>query len=274
MKALFIKMQGLGNDFIVFDARRTDIVLDAAKIRQLADRRMGIGGDMVIVMRPPRKIADAAVFMEIFNFDSSEVGACGNATRCIAGFLMAEGKTEEVVIETLAGRLSAKKADAGVTVDMGPAYLEWHEIPLSSQFKTENIEIDLPGLPPAVAVGMGNPHAVFFVEDAEAVDLAALGPLVEHHPFFPQRTNVEFAQVLGLHHLRMRVWERGVGVTPACGSGACATVVAAIRRGLIAGRHARVTLDGGDLEIAWHEGNGHVLMTGPWAEVYRGEIRL
>ena len=275
MKTFFVKMQGLGNDFIVFDARNAPLALDSAKIRALCDRRLGIGADMVIVIDHPRTIADADVFMGIFNFYGSEVGACGNATRCVAGLLMQQSGKTALVIETQAGRLTAEKAGADqVAVDMGIARLEWQQIPLSQSKNTENIEIDGVTVPLAVAVNMGNPHAVFFVDNVAAVDLEGLGPQVENHPLFPERTNVEFVQVMSPTHLRMRVWERGVGVTPACGSGACASVVAAIRRGLVDGRQARITLDGGDLTILWREDDAHVVMTGAWAEVYRGEIAL
>ncbi len=275
MKSFFVKMQGLGNDFIVLDARATPVALDAERIRSLCDRRLGIGADMVIIIEKPRKIADANVFMGIFNFDGSEVGACGNATRCVAGLLMAQTGRDDVVIETQAGRLVAQKAaDAQVSVDMGKARLGWQEIPLSQSKETENFAIEGIAVPAATAVNMGNPHAVFFVDNVAAVDLEGLGPQVENHPLFPERTNVEFVQVMAPDHLRMRVWERGVGVTPACGSGACASVVAGIRRGLVTGRQARITLDGGDLHILWREDDGHVVMTGPWAEVYRGEIAL
>lgn len=275
MKSFFVKMQGLGNDFIVFDARTQAFALERDGIRALCDRRLGIGADMVIIIEPPRNVADADVFMGIFNFDGSEVGACGNATRCVAGLLMAQMGASQLIIETQAGRLVAEKSGNGqVSVDMGKAHLDWQKIPLSYSKNTENFEINGVHVPPAVAVNMGNPHAIFFVEDVVAVDLEGLGPLVENHALFPERTNVEFAQVLSPTHLRMRVWERGVGVTPACGTGACASAVAAIRRGLIEGRRARVTLDGGDLDILWREADGHVVMTGPWAEVYRGEIVL
>lgn len=273
MKSFFVKMQGLGNDFIVFDARKTEITLTQKQIRALCDRRLGIGADMVIVLRPVRHVGDAAVFMEIFNFDGTEVGACGNATRCVAGLLMQESGEDAVVIETLAGRLVARQVDTDmVSVDMGAPQLEWQNIPLSHEKNTENIDVDIAGLPAAIAVNMGNPHAVFFVDDVGAIDVERIGPLVENHPLFPERTNVEFVEVQGPAQLRMRVWERGVGVTLACGSGACASAVAAMCRGLITGRRASVQLDGGILVIEWQEETGHVIMTGSWAEVYRGEI--
>lgn len=275
MKNFFVKMQGLGNDFIVFDARQTQLNLTHDRIRALTDRRMGIGADMVIVLRAPRNVPDAAVFMEIFNFDGSEVGACGNATRCVAGLLMPESVDGTVIIETLAGRLLAcKLSDGMISVDMGMPKFKWQDIPLKSENNTENMDLGMPGLPPAMAVNMGNPHAVFVVENVEAIDLERYGPLIENHPLFPERTNVEFMQVEGPFQLRVRVWERGVGVTPACGSGACASALVAMRRSLINGLRAAVKLDGGVLVIEWQQEGGHVIMTGPWAEVYRGEIEV
>lgn len=272
MKNSFVKMQGIGNDFIVFDTRNALLDLTPEKIRWLCDRRLGIGADMVILIEPVQNGVEADVFMRIYNFDGSEVGACGNATRCVAGLLLSGNKN--IQIQTLAGILVAEAAEDGeVAVDMGMARLEWQEIPLNNENKTENIDTGIASLPTAVGVNMGNPHAVFFVEDAEAVDLGQYGPRVENHELFPEKTNVEFVHVMAPGRLRMRVWERGVGITPACGSGACAAAVAAIRRRLVAGRRVEVQLDGGDLTIEWRDDN-HVIMTGPWAEVYRGEIAL
>lgn len=274
MKKEFIKMQGLGNDFVVFDAREQAVPMPRDRIRAICDRRLGVGADMVIMLEKPRKVTDAYAFMGIFNCDGSEVEACGNAARCVAGLMMAETGQKSVVIETVVGRLEGVFAGEGsVTVDMGEARLSWQEIPLSHEKDLENIDTDIKGLPAASAVNIGNPHAVFFVENAEALDLAHLGPQVENHPLFPARTNVELVHVIGPNVLRMRVWERGVGITAACGSGACATAVAAIRKGLVAGRKATVRLDGGDLQVEWRD-DSHVIMTGPWAEVYRGEIAL
>lgn len=271
MKTFFIKMQGLGNDFVVLDARQREVALTPEKIRFLADRRRGVGCDTVVVLEPPKKSSKATVYCSFFNSDGSQSSACGNATRCIAGLL----SKSEAIIETAAGELFVAIKEGGqVTVDMGAPKLDWQDIPLSSEKETENIDLAIRGLPAAVAVNMGNPHAVFFVDDVEAVDLATIGPQVENHLLFPEKTNVEFVSVLGPDRLRMRVWERGAGITQACGTGACAAVVAAIRRGLISGRSATVTLDGGDLHIEWREADGHVLMTGPWAEVCRGEIEL
>ncbi len=273
MKTFFIKMQGLGNDFVVLDSRLQQSPLDPEKIRFLADRRLGVGCDTVVVLEPPKKSAKALVYCSFFNSDGSQSAACGNATRCIAGLLAAETGQSGIVIETAVGELFASvNPDGQVCVDMGVAKLEWQEIPLASSENMLFLPIALGPLNGAVGVNMGNPHAVFFVDDVAAVDLVTLGPQVENHPLFPQKTNVEVVSVLGPDRLRMRVWERGAGITQACGTGACAAVVAAIRRALIAGPSAVVELDGGNLHIEWRKSDGHVLMTGPWAEVYRGDI--
>jgi len=265
MSALpFRKMHGLGNDFVVLDARARAIPITTERARALSDRKRGIGCDQLISLEPSAK-ADA--FMRIHNADGGEVEACGNATRCIARMLMAEHGRDRVVVETVVGLLDCRAAPNGeVSVDMGPARLDWREIPLAKAMDT--LHLDLEGDP--VGVNVGNPHAVFFVPDAEAVDVATLGPKLEHHPLFPERINVEFATVLSPTRIRMRVWERGVGITRACGTGACATLVAAARRGLT-GRKAVVVLDGGELTIEWRE-DGHVVMTGPVAESFRGEV--
>jgi len=270
MKILFHKMHGLGNDFVVIDVRHQDLALDAALARRIADRRAGVGCDQLILIEPPRDpLADA--FMRIRNPDGTEVEACGNATRCVASLLMAEKGRDQVVIQTVAGLLDAEASpDGRVAVDMGPARLDWREIPLAEARDTLHLGISLGQLSDPVGVNMGNPHAVFFVPDAESVDLAALGPPLERHPLFPAKVNVEIVQVLSPTRLRMRVWERGAGITQACGSGACAAVVAAARRG-IAERKATVVLDGGALEIEWLK-DGHVLMTGPVATSFTGTL--
>jgi diaminopimelate epimerase len=260
----FRKMHGLGNDFVVLDARERPIPITTERARALADRKFGIGCDQLISLEPSAK-ADA--FMRIHNADGAEVEACGNATRCIARLLMAEQGRDRVVVETVVGLLDCRAAPNGqVAVDMGPARLDWRDIPLAKAMDT--LHLDIAGDP--VGVNVGNPHAVHFVADAEAVDVAGLGPRIEHHPLFPERINVEFATVLSPERIRMRVWERGVGITRACGTGACATLVAAARRGLT-GRKAVVVLDGGELTIEWRE-DGHVVMTGPVAESFRGEV--
>ena len=266
----FIKMHGLGNDFVVIDVRGRPLELPAAAVRAISDRRTGVGCDQLILIEPP-KSAGTAAFMRIRNADGSEVSACGNATRCVARLLMEEGRSRHLAIETRAGRLDAGSGEDGrVTVNMGLAGLDWREIPLAVPADTYGLEIVQGPLSNPVAVSMGNPHAVFFVPDAEAVALAEHGPLVEHHPLFPERTNVEVVEVLSPTRLRMRVWERGTGITSACGTGACAALVAAVRRGL-SERKAELVLDGGSLEIEWLA-DGHVLMTGPAAISFTGTL--
>ena len=268
----FSKMQGLGNDFVVLDSRRRAIPLALADRRRIADRRLGIGCDQLIVLEPARS-AGADVFMRIYNPDGGEAGACGNATRCIAGRLMEESGGDRLTVETISGLLPARRGEGGrITVDMGAAKTGWREIPLGAACDTLRLPVSLGPLRDPVGINMGNPHAVFFVDDVDAIALESIGPKLEHAPLFPERANIEIVQVLSPDRLRMRVWERGAGITMACGSGACASLVAAARRGLT-GRRAEVMLDGGPLEIEWLE-NGHVLMTGAWAESFRGELDL
>jgi diaminopimelate epimerase len=269
-KIPFLKMHGLGNDFVVLDGRRTAIAVDAATARVLADRRTGIGCDQVIMLEPPRH-PGAQVLMRIHNPDGSEAEACGNATRCVADLVRRETGDPRVQIETIAGLLEAEAlADGRIVVDMGPARTGWREIPLATEMDTEHVDLALGPLSAPVCTNIGNPHATFFVDDAEAIDLAALGPVLEHHPLFPQRANIGVAAIRNHENIRLRVWERGAGITRACGSGACAALVAAHRRGL-AGRQAAVILDGGVLEIAWRE-DGHVLMTGPVSLSFEGSF--
>ena len=266
----FIKMHGLGNDFVVLDARKRPIALTDAATKAIADRKTGVGCDQLIVLEPP-VLAGADAVMRIRNADGGEVEACGNAARCIAHLLMDASKNGPVVLDTTGGRISATPAgDGRVTVDMGPAHDGWREIPLAREMDTLHLDYAQGPLKDPVAVNVGNPHVVFFVEDAEAIDLERLGALIEHDPLFPERINVEVVEVKGSDMLRMRVWERGVGITRACGTGACASLVAAARRGLT-GRRAHVFLDGGALEIEWLE-NNHVLMTGPVAQSFTGTL--
>jgi diaminopimelate epimerase len=272
MRLPFTKMHGLGNDFVVIDGRSRTIVLLPEQRRLIADRRRGVGCDQLIVLEP-NKSAAADVFMRIYNPDGSEAGACGNATRCIAGRLMDESGTDTALVETISGLLQASAAGGGaVTVDMGAVRTDWRDIPVAQECDTLHLPLELGSLRDPVGVNVGNPHAVFFVEDAETIDLARLGPQLEHAALFPERANIEFAHVIAPNRLRMRVWERSAGITQACGTGACATVVAAARRG-ITGRRAEVVLDGGTLAIEWL-GNNHVLMTGGWATSFSGEIEL
>jgi len=270
MARSFIKMHGLGNDFVVLDARRSPCDPSEAQTRALANRKTGVGFDQLVLIEPPRTPGTAA-FMRLRNADGGEVQACGNATRCVAALLMAETGLKQLTLESVVGPLHAWAAGELVTVDMGPARLEWQQIPLAEPIDTAHLGISEGPLADPVAVNMGNPHAVFLVADAEAVALAELGPRLEHHPLFPERTNVEVAQVLAPDRIRMRVWERGVGITRACGTGACATVVAAARRG-VAERRAEVILDGGSLTIDWRATDDHVLMTGPAAISFTGQL--
>lgn len=266
----FVKMHGLGNDFVILDARPRPLALSPEAIRAIADRRRGVGCDQFIVIEPARNAVSDA-WMSIHNPDGSEAGACGNATRCVAWLLMREKGADKVVIETRAGLLDAEsRGGMMVAVDMGPARLDWRELPAAEAVDTLHMGIGAGALRDPVGVSMGNPHAVFFVDDAEAVDLAALGPVLENHALFPERANIEVAQVLGDGRIRMRVWERSAGITAACGSGACATLVAAARRGL-SGREAEVVLDGGSLSIEWLK-DDHVLMTGPVALAFTGTL--
>lgn len=256
----FHKMHGLGNDFVVIDARQESIPLSDSLIRSVAHRNLGVGFDQLAVIE--QGTADA--HLVFYNSDGSKSAACGNATRCIARHLMDETGKTDLHITTERGDLFAKDMGNGLTsVNMGQPQLEWQDIPLA--YEMDTLELPIEGAP--TATGMGNPHCTFFVPDAEAVDLVAEGSKFEHHPLYPQRTNVQFAHVLGPDHLRMRVWERGVGVTMASGSSSCATAVAAARRGLT-GRSVRIDLDGGKLHIDWREDG--IWMTGPTMHVFSG----
>ena len=269
MEALrFIKMHGLGNDFVVVDARARPFSPESAQVRALADRRTGVGCDQLIIVEPPRnQLADA--FMRIHNADGGEVAACGNATRCVAALMMREKGKPHAIVETQAGLLDAEAAADGlVTVDMGPARFDWRDIPVAGPADTLHLDLTAGPLRDPVAVSIGNPHAVFFVDDAERAPLELFGPVVEKHPLFPLHANVETAEIRGRDRLRLRVWERGVGLTRACGTGACAAAVAAGRRGL-ADRITTVELDGGSLRIEWLR-DDHVLMTGPVATSFTG----
>jgi diaminopimelate epimerase len=269
----FVKMHGLGNDFVVFDARDAAVNLTAMHAKAVANRHFGVGCDTVVVIRPGGAQADASVLF--YNADGSESESCYNATRCVARLLLDERGLARVKLVTKGGMLICSDAGKGaVTVDVGAPRLGWKQVPLAHEMDTTNFLIEVGGSSvPVSAVSMGNPHCVLFVPDAQNAPVTSLGPKIEHLPLFPNRTNVEFAQVLDPGKIRMRVWERGVGVTLACGTGACATAVAAIRRGLT-GRKVEVVLDGGSLMIEWREADGHVLMTGPTAAPFRGRLDL
>ncbi len=261
----FMKMHGLGNDFVVIDERDTLPRVTQAIVTAMADRHRGIGFDQLAVMS---RSADADVHLTFYNADGSLSAACGNATRCIARHIMDETGQPDVTLITGYGTLRARDAGGRLTaVNMGQPQLDWRSIPLAQEVDVDALPLD--GAP--LATGMGNPHCTFFVEDAEAVDLARIGPATEHNPLFPQRTNVQVAHVIGPDHLRMRVWERGVGVTLASGSSSCATAVAAHRKGLT-GRRVTIELDGGTIMIDWRADG--VWMTGPTAYVFDGVWRL
>lgn len=271
----FRKMNGLGNDFVVLDGRADALALVPDAIRVIADRKEGIGCDQLVALEPSTK---ADVFMRIWNADGGEVAACGNAARCVAGLIAQEQGRPGVTIETEDQVLGAVVGgDGQVTIDMGVPRLAWDEIPLAEPFHdTRRIElqagpIDDPVMHSPAVVNVGNPHCIFFVDDAEAIDLARIGPMLEHHPLFPERANISVAEVLSPEHLKLRTWERGAGLTRACGTAACASAVAAIRRELT-GRKVTVTLPGGDLVIEWRGADGHVLMTGPYALDFEGTL--
>jgi diaminopimelate epimerase len=263
----FCKMHGLGNDFVIVDQRSGKLSLSAEQIQKIADRRRGVGFDQLLLLEPSKK---ADVFMRVYNPDGSEAGACGNGTRCVARLMMEEQGLSKVAIETRAGVLMSTPGLRGYSVNMGSPGLSWNEIPVNKAMDTLYLDIEAGPLSRPTAVNMGNPHAVFFVEDAETIDLEALGPGLEHHPMFPERANIGVAQILDPNTIRLRVFERGAGITNACGSGACAALVAAVRRDLCA-QTASVLLDGGGLHVTWGE-DGEVIMTGPATHSFRGRF--
>ena len=265
----FRKMHGLGNDFVIFDGRIDQLDLTGDQARHIASRNRGIGCDQIITLWPSAK---ADVFMRIQNADGSEVNACGNATRCVGDILMREKDSDNVTIETGAGMLRAGRDGDLIRVDMGVPLREWQQIPLSQNMDTDNLDLTVGPLSHPVAVNMGNPHVVFFVESVEDIPLTDLGPQIENHTLFPERANVSIVEDKGNGHLRHRVWERGAGITEACGSAACAVIVAASLRGIV-DRKAVVELEGGILNMAWDTDN-HVQMTGSVSYVFEGKIDL
>ena len=274
-------MNGAGNRFAVFDARdEPDFTLTDAQVSDMAKRgseRMGEkGADQIIIMRGP-KVPDADIFMEIRNQTGAEVNACGNATRCIAWLYLCETGQPNMRLQTNDAILNCVSVGPlNVAVDMGPPKLEWDQIPLEEVMHTHHVDvkvgpIDNPILSNPGAVSMGNPHCVFFVENFEDAKPDKVGPMIEYHPLFPEQTNVGFARVDGPNAIRLKVWERGAGLTQACGTGACAAVVAAVRQKRT-GRDVTVTVDGGTLHIEWREQDGHVIMTGPTELEYEGAL--
>jgi diaminopimelate epimerase len=271
MNTCFVKMHGCGNDFVILDERAHRLALTPTRAAAIADRHTSIGCDQLVVIEPTGSGADA--FVRFRNQDGTEAGACGNGTRCVAEILLRETGKTSVIIRTISGDLPAVlQPDGQIQVDMGPARLDWSDIPLSGPMDTIRLDLSADGVSAPAAASMGNPHATFFVEDLDAVPIRRIGPLLEHDKLFPQRANIGFVQVMDAATIRLRVWERGAGLTLACGSGACAALVNAHRRGL-ANRRARVIVDGGTLLIEWRD-DGHVLMTGPVVTAFTGQIDL
>ena len=275
MSLPFRKMNGLGNDFVVLDARERPIAISEAQARAIADRKAGVGCDQLIVLE---KSPIADVRMRIWNAEGGEVPSCGNASRCIADLMFDELKTDVATIETKGGFLSAKKAGVHlVTIDQGKPKFDWKDIPLSEAFPdTRHIElqigpIDKPLLHSPSVVNVGNPHCIFWVDDLDVVDLSKAGPMLENHPLFPERANISLAKVVARDHVLLKVWERGTGLTLACGTAACATMAAGHRIKIINAK-CKITLPGGDLFMAVNEENGHVLMTGPAALDFEGNL--
>ena len=271
----FRKMNGLGNDFVVFDARKRSLAMDEAKARAIADRKTGIGCDQLIVLEPSAK---ADVTMRIWNNEGGEVESCGNATRCIADILFDEKKASRATIDTKGGFLVAEMGgDRLVTVDMGAPRFDWQDIPLSEKFHdTRYIDlavgpVDAPLIDRPSVVNVGNPHCIFWVKDLDVVDLAKVGPMLENHPLFPRRANITLARIDARDHVVIKVWERGAGLTRACGTAACAVMAAGFRLKRLDAK-ATITLPGGDLFMAIRESDGHVIMTGPVEYEFEGDL--
>jgi diaminopimelate epimerase len=259
MRFAFTKMHGLGNDFVIIDARETPVTIDEASARAIADRHTGIGCDQLILLEPS---ASADAVMRIWNHDGSEVEACGNATRAVARLLGKAGS-----VETAGGLLKLNPEGDGATVELEAPKFAWDEIPLAYAMDAQSLPLGWDELTDPICVNVGNPHVVFFVADTDAVELDRLGPLIEHDPVFPERINVGVAQVTGSSSLKLRVWERGAGLTRACGTGACAAAIAAIKRKLVTSP-VTVSLPGGELRIGWD--GGRISMTGPATFVFSG----
>jgi diaminopimelate epimerase len=273
----FVKMNGIGNEIVVVDLRDRPGVVTADEVRAVASAK-GVPFDQLMVLQPPR-LGGTEAFIRIYNNDGSEAGACGNGMRCVARRVFEASGQNTVTFETSAGLLNCWQGPAAdlYTVDMGPPKFGWQDIPLAEEFRdTRGIElqigpIDAPILHTPSVVSMGNPHAIFWVDDIEAYDLGRFGPLLENHPVFPERANITLAHVVDRDHITIRTWERGAGLTKACGSAACATAVAAVRLRRT-NRTVQITLPGGDLTIEWRDRDDHVLMTGPAAFEYEGQF--
>jgi diaminopimelate epimerase len=266
----FLKMHGAGNDFVVLDGRARKLGFSPAQAKWIADRRIGVGCDQIIIIE--NDMEGAAAFMRILNADGSEAGACGNATRCVAALLAEESGARRIAIRTISGLLEAEIQGPGlVEVDMGEPGLQWDQIPLNAPADTLHLRIAMGPVEDPAACSMGNPHATFFVDDLTHLPIETIGPVLERHKSFPERANIGFARIEAPDRIRLRVWERGSGLTLACGSGACAALVNAHRRGL-ARNQATLLLDGGELRITWRENDGHVLMKGPAVAAFAGRL--
>jgi diaminopimelate epimerase len=271
-KIPFVKMDGLGNDFMIIDERKKSYKLTAENIVRLANRKTGVGFDQMIILRKPSDPKLHAAKMVIFNADGSSAGACGNGARCVGKLLLDEKKAQSLKIEAPHDRVLEVFKGEQITVNMGKPKTAWNDIPLAKSTDTLSVVGIVDDLPLPVAVNVGNPHAVFFVKEVMSLDITKFGPIIENHEMFPERTNVEFAEILAPDHIRMRVWERGAGVTAACGTGASATLVAAVRKGL-SNREAKIEMDGGTLTISW-TWEGDVLMTGDTNMAFEGTAFL
>jgi len=265
----FLKMHGLGNDFVVLDGRREGFSLTPEAVRALANRRTGVGCDQLLVLEPTKK---ADVFMRIFNADGYEVGQCGNGLRCIGSLVMAETGRDKITIETTSGIQHCHTVPGGIAIDMGEPIFDWRKIPLSEERDTLHLGLKMGALSDPVALSVGNPHVVFFVEKGEDISLSTLGPKIETYFLFPERVNVSVAEIKSDSEIRLRVWERGTGITLACGTAACAALVAAAKRGLT-GRKATILMDGGKLLVEWNEA-GRIILSGPAEISYQGQLSL
>lgn len=264
----FLKMHGLRNHFVIVDGRQTPYRPEVAEIVRICDPEIGVGGDQLVVIEPAGSAADA--FMRLFNVDGREVEACGNATRCVAWLLMEESMSDKTRIETLAGVLDCRRgAGREVSCDMGRVSMQWRDVPLAQERDTLHLDLTAGVLSDPAVLNVGNPHAVFFVDDVDAVDLGAIAPAIQKNPLFPDEVNVGVAQVIDDSHLKLIVYERGAGLTTACGSGACAAAYAAIARRLIAAKRVTVSLPAGDVGITI-TGDDHAIMSGPVAYCFSG----
>ena len=264
-------MHGLKNDFIIIDGRKKKIYLNKNLVKKIADRKIGLGCDQVIILEKPKKRKTFA-FIKIFNADGSETNACGNASRCVAFLLMKELKIKKIVIQTKAGLLNAiMKKNNMISVDIGKAYFKWNQIPLKRKTNIDEVDFKIDSYIKPFLVNIGNPHIIFFVKNLKKIILKKVGPKIEKNPLFPERINVNFAEILTNNRISLRVWERGVGITKACGTGASATTVAAIKKKLINGRVCYIKMDGGKLKIEYKK-NGHIVMTGPVKTIKKGNL--